>query len=289
MAPSAAHDRHADPFGGFASTVCWPFSAFLRRAFRLAQRLPRLCRHPPLRRAADPPSSDSRPSRRGEAQRPIATTAKAVRQGARRAASTCAPFVLMASAIALCSVISSVDVGAPSDHPAGRRPVSLAAAVCARRAGRAVAGRRARRSRWSFGRYYHPIWTMLAATLLVTVGARAAPGRLSHRRCSRSFPTARASASNRSRAARCRSPSSVRANYAALMGRIAMPSLIAQAVSPSAGAVLLQYGGVIAALSVLTALAALNVALVVALRVAAKKAALPLKSSRSVAQAVDAT
>lgn len=60
------------------------------------------------------------------------------------------------------------------------------------------------------------------------------------------------------------------------MGRVALPSLIAQAVSPSAGAVLLQYGGTIAALSALTALAVLNIALVVALRVAAKKVAMSL-------------
>jgi len=54
-------------------------------------------------------------------------------------------------------------------------------------------------------------------------------------------------------------------NFAALMGRIAMPSLIAQALSPSLGAHLLELDGARGFLSTLAALAALNVALVVAL------------------------
>jgi hypothetical protein len=64
--------------------------------------------------------------------------------------------------------------------------------------------------------------------------------------------------------------------YAALMGLIAMPSWIAQAASPSVGALLLQWGGASVILSVLTGLAALNVGLVLLLRSAGKRAALPI-------------
>jgi hypothetical protein len=53
--------------------------------------------------------------------------------------------------------------------------------------------------------------------------------------------------------------------YAKLMGRLAMPSLIAQAAAPSAGALLLQHTGERGLLSVLLGLAQINVALVGAL------------------------
>ena len=49
------------------------------------------------------------------------------------------------------------------------------------------------------------------------------------------------------------------------MGRIAMPSLIAQAAAPSIGAVLLEAAGLNGALAVILAAAAFNVLLVVGL------------------------
>jgi len=48
--------------------------------------------------------------------------------------------------------------------------------------------------------------------------------------------------------------------YAVLMGRLATPSLVAQAVSPSIGALLMQAFGASTTLSVLGAMAACNVA-----------------------------
>jgi hypothetical protein len=47
--------------------------------------------------------------------------------------------------------------------------------------------------------------------------------------------------------------------YATLMGRLAMPSLIAQAAAPSAGAFLIERAGANAALGALAAIALLNV------------------------------
>jgi hypothetical protein len=53
--------------------------------------------------------------------------------------------------------------------------------------------------------------------------------------------------------------------YPRLIGRLAMPALIAQALAPSAGAVLLEHTSVPTTLSVLTGFALLNVALTAAL------------------------
>ena len=49
--------------------------------------------------------------------------------------------------------------------------------------------------------------------------------------------------------------------YPVIMGRIAMPSLIAQAAAPSIGAALIEAGGVHGAMGVFVASAAVNVAL----------------------------
>ena len=53
--------------------------------------------------------------------------------------------------------------------------------------------------------------------------------------------------------------------YAVLMGRLAMPNLIAQSLSPTLGAVLLDWGGADGTLAVLTLMALANIAAVAAL------------------------
>jgi hypothetical protein len=50
--------------------------------------------------------------------------------------------------------------------------------------------------------------------------------------------------------------------YASLMGKLAMPSLLAQALSPSLGAILIEWNGPGAALGVLAGMTCLNIALV---------------------------
>jgi hypothetical protein len=55
------------------------------------------------------------------------------------------------------------------------------------------------------------------------------------------------------------------ANYAPIMGRLAMPSLIAQAMAPSLGAVLIQFIGFEAALGTIVVIAVGNVALTLVL------------------------
>jgi hypothetical protein len=50
--------------------------------------------------------------------------------------------------------------------------------------------------------------------------------------------------------------------YAALMGKLAMPSLLAQALSPSVGAILIEWSGPNAVLGFLAAVTCLNIGLV---------------------------
>jgi hypothetical protein len=53
--------------------------------------------------------------------------------------------------------------------------------------------------------------------------------------------------------------------YASLIGRLAFPSLIAQALAPSAGALLVEHTGADATLAILLAFAAVNVMLIAGL------------------------
>ena len=152
-------------FGGFASTVCWPFSAFLVEHFgwrsaclvyaaiHLFVALPI---HLLLIPAPPAPANASAGSDDGETGRRLVAREHLL------------PFAVMATAIALCSVISSM----MSVHlltVLQASGLSLAAAVSlGMLVGPSQVG--ARVVEMLFGRYYHPIWTMLAATLLVTIG-----------------------------------------------------------------------------------------------------------------------
>jgi hypothetical protein len=239
----------------------------------MAQRLPRLCGDPSPGGAALPihllliPVPPSQPL----AVEPLPAHARG--RASLVARNHLLSFVLAASAIALCSVISSViAVHLLAILQAGG--LSLASAVTlGALVGPSQVG--ARVVEMVFGRYYHPIWTMLGATILVTIGL----GLLLV-----GFPIIvlalipYGAGVGIESIARGTLPLALFGpqNYAALMGRIAFPSLIAQAVAPSVGAALLDYGGAGTTLTVLTALAAANVALVAALFVAARQALLYL-------------
>ncbi len=90
-----------------------------------------------------------------------------------------------------------------------------------------------------FGIGYHPIWTKLAATLLVATGI----GFLLAGIPVLVLPLVLYGAGKS--IARGTLPLAIfdQNSYAAIMGRIAMPSPLFQAGSPSLGAVLLNYGG----------------------------------------------
>jgi MFS family permease len=190
-------------FGGFASTVCWPLSAFLDAhlgwrgacliyaGFQLAVALPAylfvLPREPqrpaPLAGVAiSPPHAQAKPKFPGNAV-----------------------FLLLAATITLSSVISTT-LSVHLLTVLQARGLTLAAAVGL---GALVGPSQvaARAVEMVIARYHHPIWTKVASTSLVAIGLAAlwldAPIIRFHWRY-----TARASGSKASPEARCRSRSS---------------------------------------------------------------------------------
>lgn len=243
-------------WGGFASTVCWPISAFLVEsvgwreacfayaALQLALALPAHWFLLPRARAAVPPSAAT-PS-------PDRATAGA---GA-------LAFVLLAVIVTIGGAIASLfTVHLMTLLQA--RDLTLGAAVALGAVlGPSQVG--ARVVEMAFGRHYHPIWTMLAALGLVACGL----GLLAL-----GFPALAAAlvlygAGNGIYSiGRGTLPLALfgPANYPVLMGRLALPSLVAQALAPVIGAQIIERGGPDWAIATLTGLAAVNVVLVIAL------------------------
>ena len=115
------------------------------------------------------------------------------------------------------------------------------------------------------GRRHHPVWTLLASVTLTAVGLMlvwGAPALIAA-----GLVLYGTGVGIRS-IARGTVPLALfgSAGYAALLGRLALPVLLAQAAAPSVGAVLLQVIGGSGLLLVLLALAAVNVAIALPLR-----------------------
>ena len=122
----------------------------------------------------------------------------------------------------------------------------------------------------AFGRHYHPIWTMAASVTLVASGILL----LLLGFPILAFALALYGAGNGiGSIAKGTLPLSLFGpdGYASLMGKLAMPSLLAQALSPSIGAVLIEGSGPGAVLGFLAALTCLNIALVGLLWVTARR------------------
>ena len=249
-------------FGGFASTACWPLSAFLVSSLgwrgaclvyaglHLAVALPLYL--VTLPRVAGRPG----PAVRQE-QPPAAKPGPAAASAPSRAL-----FLLLAATITLGSAVSAL----MSVHLLSilqQRGVPLAAAVgLGALVGPAQVGARA--IEMLIGRYHHPIWTLMAATVLVAAGIGQlwaglpviAVGLLAYGAgigiesiARGTLPLALFGASG----------------YATLMGRLAMPSLLAQAASPVVGALLMQGVGPDGTLSAVLGAAVLDVIVVAAL------------------------
>ncbi|MDQ2803909.1 MAG: MFS transporter, partial [Pseudomonadota bacterium] len=215
-------------FGGFASTVCWPLSAYLVEhvgwrgtclvyaAIHLAVVLPLYFIGLPREERLPPANS---------------RTASGVRVSA--VTPGLAVFWLLATGLTLAAVVMTV-VSVELLAILQARGFTLAAAVAmGTLMGPSQVG--ARLIEFGVGRRSQPIWVMLAAMVLVAVGLGMlllAPG----------FVAAGvilygAGGGIRS-IARGTLPLSLygREGYATLMGRLAMPSLLAQAASPTIGA-----------------------------------------------------
>jgi MFS family permease len=243
-------------FGGFASTVCWPASAFLDAhlgwrgaclvyaCFQIVVALPAylfvLPREAP--QSASPSGSATLPT-------PALT---------RRESQKSSLFLLLAATITLSSVISTT----MSVHlltVLQAKGLTLAAAVGL---GALVGPSQvaARAVEMVIARFHHPIWTKIVSTSLVAAGLATlwigVP----------IIPLALAlygAGIGLESIARGTLPLAVFGpeRYPVVMGRIAMPSLIAQAAAPSIGTALIATGGVDGAMRVFVASAAVNLML----------------------------
>jgi hypothetical protein len=198
--------------------------------------------------------------------------------------STVAPtrflIALLAIAITLSAMISTL----LSVHLLAilqSRGIGLAAAVAlGALVGPAQVG--ARTIEFFLARYHHPIWTKLVSTLLVAIGVAALFASLPIL----AVPLVLYGAGiGLESIARGTLPLVLFAGpkYAVVMGRLAMPSLIAQAAAPSIGAALLGAYGADGTLATLTAVATINFILAVTMFVSLHRsgARLRFRSSRA--------
>ncbi|MCO5066944.1 MAG: MFS transporter [Rhizobiaceae bacterium] len=249
-------------FGGFASTVCWPLSALfvsqfgwrnaclIYAAIHVAVLLPLYVFALPteqrreLRVAAPSKFSD------GEvAARPLASSSKLL-------------FVLIAVVITISSMISAM-LSVHLLTILQAREIALAAAVALGAiVGPSQVGARA--IEMLISRFHHPIWTKFASTIFVATGVGLLWGGFSIIAAALIFYGAGIGIES---IARGTLPLAVfgEDRYASIMGRIAMPSLIMQAASPSLGALLIDMYGADGALAAFFVLAIVNVGLVAAL------------------------
>jgi len=241
-------------YGGFASTVCWPFSAFLVghagwRGVCLAYAAIHLA-------FGCVGSLLVIPSRRPQAP--------AAANGARRAMPGLAPgerlmFALVSAVLTLGAAILAL-VGSQLITLLIGSGLSLAEAVgLGMIIGPAAVG--ARSIETLAGARYHPIWTMVASVTLVSCGALlffAGPGAFAAAIATYAAGNGIGSIAKGTLPLALFGP----ARYPALAGKLALPVLFAMSLSPYVGAWSFQAGGVKATLTLLLAIAATNVALV---------------------------
>ncbi|WP_108661902.1 MFS transporter [Acuticoccus kandeliae] len=240
-------------WGGFASTVCWPLSALLvdtvgwrgaclvYAGIHLAISLPLHIFMVPSEARRDPPPPPPRRVARPDAQTKNRTHL----------------VILLAVLLTSGGIISATwSVHLIAILEAGG--VGLAAAVAlGALVGPAQVG--ARVVEMLGGNRYHPIWTITAATVLIAAGLillwsgfpLPAAALIAYGAGNGIWSIARGTLPLALFGAE---------GYARLMGRLAMPSLIAQALSPFAAAILMQRAGAHATLTALVALGLLNVA-----------------------------
>jgi hypothetical protein len=247
-------------FGGFASTICWPLSALLAETFGwrgacLIYAAMHLAISLPLQVAVMPPLSAGRTDAHVEATaNGIAPTQSILHERA--------IFALLALVLTISAGIGSIVVVHLLIFLQARGADFALAVTLGTLFGPAQVG--ARFIERLFGARYHPIWTMVASCLLMLVGLVLLLV---------AFPVLAMTILLYGAGygimwiARGTLPLSLFGpeRYATLMGRLAFPSLIVQALSPAAGAWLLERSGADVTMMVLTGFAAINVALIGAL------------------------
>ncbi len=247
-------------FGGFASTICWPLSAFLDvhlgwRGVCLAYASFQLCVALPIYfflvprepgQPAPPPAHPSSPAH-----------ALAQREAPRRGL-----LPLLATTITLASIISTtLSVHLLSILQAKGYTLAAAVGFGALVGPSQVA---ARTIEMLIARFHHPIWTKIVSVSLVAAGLTALwiGGPI----VALALALYGAGIGLES-IARGTLPLAIFGpdRYPVVMGRIAMPSLVAQAAAPSIGAALLEAVGLDGALRIFVVAATCNVLLAASL------------------------
>jgi MFS family permease len=245
-------------FGGFASTVCWPLSAYFVEHFgwrgaSLAYAAINIAVVLPLYLFGVP---------REERRSPPAKMSAAGAMRRRRSAEDRYAFILVAAGLTVASVIMTV-ISVHILALMQARGLTLAVAVSfGALIGPAQVGARVLEA--AFGRRHHPVWSFVVSAVLVAIGL-----------CMLLGPASiigvglvlYGSGSGIRSIARGTVPLALfgREGYAVLMGWLAMPSLVAQAASPSIGALLFERLGADRTIAVLVGAAIFNILLVLPL------------------------
>jgi predicted MFS family arabinose efflux permease len=243
-------------FGGFASTVCWPLSALLAESFGwrgacLVYAGLHLALALPLQMAVMPPLAAATAAVMGRdpgSQRSVQVLPNERTQ-----------FLLLALVLTISAGIGSIVVVHLLIFLQAKGADLAYAVTLGTLFGPAQVG--ARFIERMFGARYHPIWTMIASCLLMLVGLALLYG---------GSPLLvltillYGGGYGIMWIARGTLPLTLfgAERYATLMGRLAFPSLIVQALAPSAGAFLVEQRGADATMGLLMAFAALNVVLI---------------------------
>ena len=247
-------------FGGFASTVCWPLSAMLvsqfgwRNACLIYAAIHLLVLLPIYVFAL--PKERKRSTDRSAHPASDSASADAAPTDSRLL------FVLISLVITISSMISAL-LSVHMLTILQARDIALGAAVALGAiVGPSQVGARA--IEMAISRFHHPIWTKLASTLFVATGVGLLWAGFPIIAAALIFYGAGIGIES---IARGTLPLAVfgEHRYPSIMGRIAMPSLIMQAASPSIGAILIERMGANGALAVLFAVALVNVGLVIVL------------------------
>jgi hypothetical protein len=244
-------------FGGFASTVCWPLSAFMiehigwRSACFIYAAL-HLVIALPLQMAVI-----GRAPKTAAVSAAPADATQAASQA--RIANETLIFALLALVLSLAGGIGSIVVVHLLIFLQARGVDFAVAVSLGTLFGPAQVG--ARVVERLFGSRYHPVWTMIGSCTLMAAGLLLLLGR---------FPilllviVLYGAGYGISWIGRGTLPLALfgPARFPRLMGKLAFPSLIVQALAPSAGALLIEASGADATIGVLTALALINVLLI---------------------------
>jgi MFS family permease len=237
-------------WGGFASTLCWPLAAYLvaTTGWRWTCLIFAACHFfiaLPLHAVLMPRNTIP-----GAApQEPVATNAAVARTDALL-------FVMIAASMTLVSVIVTVVsvhlIAVLQDHGfTAAAAVSLGALIGPSQ----VAGRF---GELLLGKRLHPVWSALAAAILMVAGILLLTQNI---RLAAAAIVVYAMGAGVSYIVRGTLPLAMFGSdgYATVMGRLALPSLIAQALAPWAGAVVLERWGTDALLATLFLLSILNI------------------------------